>query len=294
MYTNSAYLNNTLLDIKDKSKPLIVTSCGTYHLFTRPKLPTWRPKGRLDFQLLYVASGKAHFHFGDKEEIVTAGHMVLYRPKEPQKYEYYGIDQTEVYWVHFTGGNVTNILRSYGITDDMKMFYCGSGLEYQNYFRTMIQELQMCKEDYSEMLEIYLRQILIKIHRFIYAAAKVDNSLIAEEIDKAIMHFNEHYNEDISIEEYAKTHNMSTSWFIRNFKQYTGSTPMQYILSIRIYNAESLLKSNLYNVTEIARIVGYDNPLYFSRIFKKVKGLSPSEYRKNIRDRFKFCVNVKN
>ena len=87
MYTNSAYLNNTLLDIKDKSKPLIVTSCGTYHLFTRPKLPTWRPNGRLDFQLLYVASGKAHFHFGDKEEIVTAGHMVLYRPKEPQKYE---------------------------------------------------------------------------------------------------------------------------------------------------------------------------------------------------------------
>ena len=102
------------------------------------------------------------------------------------------------------------------------------------------------------------------------------------EIDKAIMHFNEHYNEDISIEEYAKKHNMSTSWFIRNFKQYTGSTPMQYILSIRIYNAESLLKSNLYNINEIARIVGYDNPLYFSRIFKKTKGLSPSEYRKNI------------
>ena len=36
MYTNNAYLNNTTMDIKDKSKPLIVTSCGTYHLFTRP------------------------------------------------------------------------------------------------------------------------------------------------------------------------------------------------------------------------------------------------------------------
>ena len=50
MYTNNAYLNNTTMDIKDKSKPLIVTSCGTYHLFTRPKLPTWRPRGRRDFQ----------------------------------------------------------------------------------------------------------------------------------------------------------------------------------------------------------------------------------------------------
>ena len=75
---------------------------------------------------------------------------------------------------------------------------------------------------------------------------------------------------------------MSTSWFIRNFKQYTGSSPMQYILSIRIYNAEVLLKNEQYNITEISNIVGYDNPLYFSRIFKKVKGLSPSEYRKNI------------
>lgn len=282
MYTNCAYLNKSLIDIKDKSKPLIVTSCGTYHLYTHPKLPTWRPKGRLDFQLLYIASGKAHFHFGDKEEIVTAGHMVLYRPKEPQKYEYYGCDQTEVYWVHFTGSNVTNLLRSYGIADNMKVFYCGSGLEYQNYFRAMIQELQLCKEDYSEMLEIYLRQIFIKIHRLAMAVSKADNNFLAEEIDKAITYFNEHYNEDICVEAYAKEHNMSTSWFIRNFKQYTGFTPMQFIISIRIKNAEALLMSNLYNVTEIARIVGYDNPLYFSRLFKKAKGLSPSEYRKNI------------
>lgn len=57
---------------------------------------------------------------------------------------------------------------------------------------------------------------------------------------------------------------------------------MQYILSKRIYNAEILLRDPSYNVTEISRIVGYDNPLYFSRIFKKAKGLSPSEYRKSI------------
>ena len=282
MYTNNAYLNNSTLAIKDKSKPLIVTSCGTYHLYTKPKLPTWRPRGRLDFQLLYIAAGKAHFHINGKEEIVTAGHMVLYRPKEPQKYEYYGEDQTEVYWVHFTGSNVTNILRSYGLTKDKKIFYCGSGLEYQNHFRSMIQELQMCKDDYSEMLEIHLRQIFIKLHRYFNTVSKVNNSQIAAEIDKATLYFTEHYNRNICIEEYAKKHHMSTSWFIRNFKQYTGITPMQYILSIRIYNAEILLQNEHYNITEISNIIGYDNPLYFSRIFKKTKGISPSEYRKNI------------
>lgn len=282
MYTNNAYLNNSTQDIKDKSNPLIVTSCGTYRLYTRPKLPTWRPRGRLDFQLLYIAAGKAHFHFDGKEQIVTAGHMVLYRPKEPQKYEYYGEDQTEVYWVHFTGGNVTNILRSYGLTDDKKVFYCGSGLDYQNLFRSMINELQMCKENYAEMLVMYLRQIFIMLQRYFSNSLKTDNTHVIEEIDKATLYFNEHYSEDISIDEYAQNNHVSVSWFIRNFKHCTGSTPMQYILSKRIYNAEILLQDSTYNITEISEIVGYDNPLYFSRIFKKVKGLSPSEYRKSI------------
>ncbi|MBR5798777.1 MAG: helix-turn-helix transcriptional regulator [Lachnospiraceae bacterium] len=282
MYANNAYLNNSIQDIKDKSKPLIVTSCGTYRLYTKPKLPTWRPRGRLDFQLLYIAAGKAHFHFDGKEKIVTAGHMVLYRPKEPQKYEYYGEDQTEVYWVHFTGGNVTNILRSYGLTDDKRVFYCGSGLDYQNLFRTMINELQMCKENYAEMLEMYLRQIFIMLNRYFINSLKADNTHLVEEIDKATLYFNEHYSEDISIDEYAQNNHVSVSWFIRTFKHCTGSTPMQYILSKRIYNAEILLHDSSYNITEIAQIVGYDNPLYFSRIFKKAKGLSPSEYRKNI------------
>lgn len=57
---------------------------------------------------------------------------------------------------------------------------------------------------------------------------------------------------------------------------------MQYILSKRICNAEALLQNTQYNITEIAQIVGYENPLYFSRLFKKIKGISPSEYRKNI------------
>lgn len=284
MYTNNAYLNNSTIDIKDKTKPLIVTSCGTYKLYTRPKLPTWRPRGRRDFQLLYVAAGKAHFHFGNEEKIVSAGHMVLYRPKEPQKYEYYGNDETEVYWVHFTGGNVTNLLRSYGLTDDKKVFYCGSDLVYQQLFRAMIYELQMCKDSYQEMLEMYLRQIFIRLQRLFKTALKIDNAHVVEVIDKATTFFNEHYNDPISIDEYVRETHVSTSWFIRNFKACTGFTPMQYILSKRIYNAEVLLRDTDYNIAEISRIVGYDNPLYFSRVFRKTKKMSPSEYRKYIRN----------
>lgn len=284
MYTNSAYLNHSRMDFKDKSRPLIVGSCGTYRLYTRPKLPTYRPRGRVDYQLLYIAAGRAHFYFDGKEEIVTAGHMVLYRPKEVQKYVYYGKDQTEVYWVHFTGSDVKNILRSYGIPDLAHVFYVGAALEYQNLFRRMIQELQMCREDYQELLSMLLHQIFILIHRQLNTGRSIDRGFAVEEIDLAVTCFNEYYNKDIRIEEYAASRNMSVSWFIRNFKKYTGATPMQYILSIRISNAESLLEATEYNVTEISRIVGYENPLYFSRIFKKMKGLSPTEYRKRVRE----------
>ena len=282
MYTNNAYLNNTLVDIKDKSKPLMVTSCGTYRLYTRKKLPTWRPCGRRDFQLIYVASGKAHFHFGEEERIVTAGHIVLYRPKEPQKYEYYGKDQTQVFWVHFTGNDVTNILRSYGITNNKKVFYCGSSLDNQNLFRKMINELQMSKENYAEMLEMYLRQIFITMQRAFIGTIKKEKARVVDKIEKATVYFNENYSQEINIDEYAEQMHVSVSWFIRNFRESTGLTPMQYILSKRIYNAEILLQDPSYNVSEISRVVGYDNPLYFSRIFKKAKGLSPSEYRKSL------------
>lgn len=281
MFINSAYLNNSLIDFMDKSKPLIVGSCGTYHLYQHPRLPTYRPKGRLDFQILYVASGKAHFYFGDKgvDTVVPAGNMVVYRPKEPQKYEYFGVDQTEVYWVHFTGKDVKNVLRSYGIADDMHVINTGTSLEYTRIFKQMIIELQRRKPDYQEMLALLLRQLFISIHRQLTTEKKIKNVYLDAEMETAMQYFNDNYNTEINVEEYAASRGMSVSWFIRNFKQYADTTPMQYIVSIRITNAQMLLETTDYNVTEIGNIVGYDNPLYFSRIFKKQKGVSPSEYR---------------
>lgn len=282
MYINSAYLNRSLVDFKDKSRPLIVGSCGTYHLYTRPRLPTHRPKGRRDFQLLYIASGKAHFYFdkSDKDTVVTAGHMVLYRPKEPQRYVYYGEEQTEVYWVHFTGNNVTNILRHYRIRNDMRILKTGTSLEYSRIFRQMIQELQRCQTHYPELLTLLLLELLIQIERQIGREHRPKNAYLNTEMEMAMQFFNDHYSSEINIEEYAVSRGMSVSWFIRSFKQYAHTTPMQYLVERRMTNAQVLLETTNYNITEIAALVGYDNPLYFSRIFKKQKGMSPSKYRK--------------
>lgn len=289
MYLNSGYLNNSRLPFKDKSAPLIVGSCGTYRLRTRGRLPTKRPKGRLDYQLLYVSSGKAHFVLNGKDREVSAGHMVLYLPRQEQDYVYYGKDKPEVYWIHFTGSDVKNILRHYEIPLDEPVFYCGVVSTYSYLFKEIINELQTCRVGYQELLTMYLRQIFLLIQRSRMEQKPAVSTYIQEEMENARRYFNEHYNEAINIEEFAQSRSMSVSWFLRNFKQATGMSPMHYILINRINNAVSLLETTDYNINEISTIVGYDNPMYFSRLFKKQKGVSPTEYRKLL---FDHSINI--
>lgn len=281
MYINTGYLNHSHVDFKDKSRPLIVGSCGTCRLSSHPKMPTYRPRGRLDYQIIYIASGLVHFHFDhpDNETIVPAGNIVLFRPKELQKYEFYGKDKTEVFWIHFTGSDVKNILRKYGFSDNERIFSVGTSLEYERVFKRIILELQMCQTNYEEMLMLLLRHLLIIFNREITREHILKNDFLDGEMDSASSYFNANYNRNVNIEQYASSRGMSVSWFIRNFKKYTGQTPMQFITSIRITNAQVLLETTTYSISEIAGIVGYDNPLYFSRLFHKHKGCSPSEYR---------------
>lgn len=293
MYTNSGYLKlqeNTKEDFQDDSRPLIVSSCGTYHLFTSSEFHTWRPRGRVDYQLLYIAAGKAHFLFHGKEEIVPAGHMVLYRPLEEQNYTYFGSDKTEVYWIHFTGSDVEEILRFYEIPVTEHAFFSGTSLVYAQLFQQAIRELQVKEIGFEDLLSMYLRQILLLVRRQLKAVHST-RSYLLEEMNLARDYFLEHYNEPISIDDYAAGRHMSTCWFIRNFRQVTGMTPRSYIISVRIANAQRLLENTDYNIAEIAAIIGYDNPLYFSRIFKKLNGISPQEYRKMLKTRFSYKTN---
>lgn len=280
MYANTGYLYKKDVDLEDLSKPLIVENCGTYRLHTIPLLKTERPCGRRDYQLIYIASGKAHFVFDEIDHTLCPGHMILYCPHIPQHYIYYGRDVPEVYWVHFTGSAVSSILKKHGLFTKTAVLYTGTSPEYPRLFRQMIQELQTCPPSFEDLTSLLFEQILLLAHRHSSGSFTM-NTQLQEEMEAAVEYFNENFYKPMNIAQYARTHNMSISWFIRSFKQYTGMPPIQYVTSVRIANAQTLLESSDYTVKEIAAVTGYDNPLYFSRLFKKYTGTSPIQYRKD-------------
>lgn len=83
MFMNVAYLNNSTSTVVDNTKPLIVTSCGNYRVKNRSEVVTHRPKGRKDYQLLYIASGKGHFFIHGEEKTVSAGNIIRQPLKTP-------------------------------------------------------------------------------------------------------------------------------------------------------------------------------------------------------------------
>lgn len=279
MYINFGSINSRQAADGSCTAPLTVDSCGTCRLKKHASLPTITRYDENAYQLFYIAAGKAHFWFDDAEHVVTAGHMVLYRPQEERRYIYYLEDHPEVFWVYFSGSEAAAVLQAHEIPLDGHVFYSGIMPEYKNTFRRMIQELQLCQYAYRDYTVGLFQMMLVRVSRQRQEQRSI-NGTTREQIEAAAAYFNENYTARINVDEYAESLHMSTAWFIRSFKQYVGLSPARYIQSLRIVNAQRLLERTKYSIGEVSEIVGYDNPLYFSRVFKKETGLSPAQYRK--------------
>ena len=281
MYINVAYVDEENPNLEDLSVPLRINNCGYYRVHTTPVIETPHPEGRNDYQLLYIAAGKGEFYFkGSKEPtIVTKGNMILFRPGEPQVYYYYAVDKTEVYWVHFTGWKVEEYLERYELPHDENVFYTGVSPDYPWIYNQMIRELQLQRVNHEDMISLYMHHIFITINRYIKERRETKNDTI-NDIERAAHYFKDNYNKQISIEQYAEEHLMSVNWFIHSFKSVMKMSPMQYIISLRIAMAKGYLENSTKNIAEISNEVGYENALYFSRLFRKYTGITPTEYRK--------------
>lgn len=282
MYINSANPSGNPAGLQVKSCPLSVISCGHYKLKDCEVLPVIRPKGRIDYQLIYIASGAARFTFkpSDSEKLIQSGNCILYTPREYQHYSFCGEDNAEVYWIHFSGSEVRNLLRQYHLISSDKVYYVGFLPECIELFRYIISELQLQHTYTDTVVANMLSNILIYFSRAIETPLAVYSEANIE-FEKINEYFRKHYQEQISIDDYAKANNVSVSTLNRIVKKHTGYTPLQFLLQIRLDNAKELLRLTDFSVNIISSMIGYDNSLYFSRLFHKHIGKTPSDYRKN-------------
>ena len=93
----------------------------------------------------------------------------------------------------------------------------------------------------------------------------------------AVLH--DKFPEFEKLAELAESYGMSEGHFIRQFKSYTGQTPLEYRVTKRMETAKSLLAGTDLSVTDISSSLGFDDPLYFSRVFKRVFGVPPSAWK---------------
>ncbi len=89
------------------------------------------------------------------------------------------------------------------------------------------------------------------------------------------------YHVSITMDDIAESAHLSVNYFGHLFKEEVGVTPIQYLLNIRMEAARELLLTDL-NISEVARMVGINDPYYFSRVFSRANGASPLQYRKKM------------
>ncbi len=238
-------------------------SCGWYEA-ADTSIHTYRPNGLADYQLIYIKSGALQFG----NTLCGAGTLYLFRPYEPQDY-FVAAKDTDYYWIHFTGKAFDAILSD----TDANMFDIG----YCESFIAFCREIVM---HYADAIEENLFYIQGRLLATIAALPPARQPKAADSIDNAITYINEYYTSKLSNDELAKLCGMSKFHFIRRFTQRTGKTPQKYHTALLLSKSIMMLTDTNLKITDIAASLGFDDSLYFSRLFKKTYGMSPLEYRK--------------
>ena len=259
---------------------LSVNCCGCQHLFGYTT-GSARPNGRRDFHILYITEGTCFIRDSDcgEESAAPKGSVILYLPCEPQFYRFHADIRSTSYFLHFSGTACEELLSRAGMLG-RRVFDIGESTTITTLFGKLIDDFYLAPPLYREVTAGYLQQLIALIGRkLVYSTNNVSPSQNhrIEEICR-LMHRN--YRKGLAIAEYAQATSLSESRFSHLFKETTGVSPHRYLLDIRIDRACELLRETDLSVAQICGEIGIGDQNYFSRVFKKMRGCSPSAYRK--------------
>lgn len=256
-----------------------VNGAGNYELEEEDYCITRRKNGRRDFLLIYTHTGRSMVHFGRERREAAAGTAYFYRPGEEQFYGQIRNICTKCYWICFSGYGAETLLRELGLETGSVM-EIGTDRSLVSIFETIISELMQKAEHYQIRTSILMQQTLCKIAELRENRSGRTKPEMQECVAKAIDYMNMHYPERIMVKELAEKSGLSVSRFIQIFRGSAGVSPKEYLMNVRMDKACEFLRYTNLTVKEIAVMTGFEDQLYFSRVFRKYRKLSPTEYRK--------------
>ena len=232
-------------------------------------------------ELFYVVDGKGEFNIQGQRFPVKANDFVIINPQvehtelsspdEPLEYIVLGIRGLSF-------SNLTPVSEGghpfsfFNLRDEQK--------DILRYLNAMVQEATSQSMSYELVCHNLLEILLIKILRHQHFDLEVGKQSKATKDISFIKHYLEtYYHESIQLEDLASMTHLSRFYISHSFKKEIGMSPMEYLIDIRIKESKILLRTTNYSISQVADIVGFTTPTYFSKQFRKSTGISPTDYR---------------
>ncbi len=241
---------------------------------------TW-DKGRIlqEYQVNYITEGSGIFETVEGKFQVVPGSILILRPGVWHRYK---PDQTTGWNEHYIGlnGDFCQNLFNEGFFQQSKpVVYVGF---QENLLKIFLEIIQLVKDEKTGHQQVCAANAILVLSKILSIIRNQEfaGKSIERTIRKACLFFRENLNKNVNIEELAQELNVGYSYFRQMFRKYTGISPTQYHLSLRIQKARDLLVSTDQSFKEIAIDLGFESYFYFSRIFKDKTGKSPMEFRR--------------
>lgn len=253
---------------------LSIFNCGSEHC--QPGY-TWGPGIRDHYLIHLVVSGKGTYTVEGKSYSLSGGDLFLARPNQLITYAADSEDPWVYYWVGFNGACATRLVQQTPFSSSVPTCRCRNSAELQEILRNIY--LSRGPEPYNEAmmvghLYIFLSQLMQEAHNQQPRPANSSTQYVLN----AIKYIQFHFSQDISIDDIADSVGVSRSHLYRVFMSNVGQSPIDYLTDYRINEACQLLRTSQLSIAEIAVSVGFFDQFYFSRVFKKRKGMPPSRY----------------
>ena len=230
-----------------------------------------------EFQLIYITAGSGTFSIDDKNFHIGPGSIMLIFPGVKHSYKPDNETGWTEYWIGFSGPYPENLYQTGIISPEKSLYEIGLHDTILAIFNKIFDQIREQKPGFqirSGADTISLLAEIISLSKSL--DLKSGNEEIVENV-KFILEENLYNN--IDMESISMKMGLSKPQLNSIFKSYTGMSPYQYFLNMKINKAKEWLDRETYSIKEIALNLAFSDPLYFTRLFTKKTGVSPTKWR---------------